>query len=98
MSERETAIETLRRAPADDTTIVAAINGERMIMHTATPRGPSELVHIARRLLEEARDQYVAACDGRSSSEDDAEYMADCLCAALAELPKEEDDDAEDAA
>lgn len=52
------ATEQLRTMAGDDTVVLATINGERMHMQTRTPRGPRELVHIARRLLEEARDQF----------------------------------------
>jgi hypothetical protein len=41
-----------------DTVVVATANAGRLVMQTRTPRGPAELVYIARRLLEEARDLY----------------------------------------
>jgi hypothetical protein len=41
-----------------DTVVVATANAGRLVMPTRTPRGPAELVYIARRLLEEARDLY----------------------------------------
>lgn len=58
------AAEQLRSAAnpdEGDTIVVATVNAGRMVMQTRMPRGPDELVHIARRLLEEAQDRYAEA-------------------------------------
>ncbi len=52
------AVDQLRNAAGDDTVVLATLNTGRMILQTVAPRGPAELVHIARRLLEEAHDRY----------------------------------------
>jgi hypothetical protein len=54
------ATDQLRDLDGTDTVVLATLNTSRMVMQTRTPRGPAELLHIARRLLEEARDAYDA--------------------------------------
>ncbi len=59
-----------------DTIIVATLNAGRMVMQTHTPRGPNELVHIARRLLEEAHDRYAEA-EAEAANDAAAELAGD---------------------
>lgn len=82
------AAEQLRSAAnpdEGDTIVVATLNAGRMVMQTRTPRGPGELVHIARRLLEEARDAYDEIADGpgdaavRAAAEDAAVDIGDAI-------------------
>ena len=51
------ATEQLRAADGADTVVLATMNDKLMHLQTRAPRGPAELVHIARRLLEDAADQ-----------------------------------------
>jgi len=94
------ATEQLRTAslgggPDDDTVVLATLNAGYMVMQTITPRGPAELVQIARRLLEEARDLY----DDESQDRDGAKervLAADILEDVLELLPDlNADDDGE---
>lgn len=92
------ATQQLREAEigGPDTIVLATMNGERLVMQTRTPRGPRELVHIARRLLEEALDQFddpASAC--APADEDDEAYYASCIANALDELPDPDDPAAE---
>ena len=52
------ATDQLRHMAGDDTVVLATLNADLMHLQTRAPRGPGELVHIARRLLEEAHDLY----------------------------------------
>jgi hypothetical protein len=85
------ALETLTSAQPGSTIVAATMNAETMALHTFAPRGPKDIVHIARRLLEEARDQYAEAAAGDAPSEDDG-FMEECLSAALGEFPPEDDE------
>lgn len=46
----------LRRARSTDTIVVAVLGEADMVLQTRIPRGPDDLVHLGRRILEEARD------------------------------------------
>jgi hypothetical protein len=90
------AAEQLRTANGDDTVVIATLNGEFMHMQTRTPRGPAELVQIARRLLEEARDIYDDEAQDRDGAKERV-LAADMIEDALELLPdmNADDDDAE---
>ena len=82
-------------AEADDTVVIATLNGELMHMQTRTPRGPAELVQIARRLLEEARDLYDDEAQDRDGAKERV-LAADMLEDVLELLPDlNADDDGE---
>lgn len=55
------ATDQLRHMAGDDTVVLATLNSDLMHLQTRSPRGPAELVQIARRLLEEAHDLYAEA-------------------------------------
>lgn len=83
------ATEQLRTMAGDDTVVIGTLNGERMHLQTRAPRGPAELVHIARRLLEEARDQYAEAATEATDAAaiDRAVDCGDSLDEAISLLP-----------
>jgi hypothetical protein len=83
------ATEQLRTMEGDDTVVLATMNGERMHLQTRAPRGPAEMVHIARRLLEEARGQYTEGEAAAPSAYEGAPLgeLAEQIEDALARLP-----------
>lgn len=91
------ATDQLRSAAGDDMVVLVTLNGERMHMQTRAPRGPKELVHVARRLLEEARDQFAEAEAEapNEAAEQAAAHPKACIECALAELAENDDDDEE---
>jgi hypothetical protein len=60
-----------------DTVVVATANAGRLVMQTRTRRGPAELVYIARRLLEEARDLYDEIANAETSDAGERAYAED---------------------
>jgi hypothetical protein len=76
-----------------DTVVVATANAGRLVMQTRTPRGPAELVQIARRLLEEARDRYDEEADDRDGAKERvlAAYMLEDVLGLLPDLNADDD-------
>lgn len=82
------ATDQLRHMAGDDTVVLATLNADLMHLQTRAPRGPAELVQIARRLLEEAVDDLIGieAADAEPQA-GNAERLRIAVEGALAELP-----------
>lgn len=89
------ATEQLRTTEGDDTVVIATMNVERMHLQTRAPRGAAELVHIARRILDDALEQATEA-EAASTTEAEGEpheTLRVSIEDALAALPDPDADD-----